>query len=130
MLSRMARSQPPYHNTTGSLRVPKSRFYSTPDPTSLLELDLDLDLESPPVSPRYLYADSFDRGLGPSPSPRLGPLFKTQQRHRKTRNMSAEDDFDALPIAVRRKVCGHFPAKTHFKSNGMGSTCCLNTASQ
>ncbi len=58
---------------------------------------------SEPLSPRLLYAQSFDR---PS-SARSLPSSKRFRKNMKemTGFGTTEEEFEALPIAVRRKVC-------------------------
>lgn len=66
------------------------------------ELDFDLDLTESPISPRALYAQSFERP-GSSQS-----LPSTRRFRKNMKEMTGfgttEEEFEALPIAVRKKV--------------------------
>ena len=66
------------------------------------ELEFDLDIAESPLSPRTLYAQSFDRP-GSSQS-----LPSTRRFRKNMKEMTGfgttEEEFEALPIAVRRKV--------------------------
>jgi hypothetical protein len=118
---------PPYSNNTTTTRIlhaPKSRFYTKPDAASLLQLDLDFEagLESPPLSPRCLYAEASSIPIESRSStlnlPHQTRSIRTRQRHKSIREMigpTTEEEFDALPIAVRRKVCANvfFPRPIH-----------------
>jgi len=78
-------------------------FYSS---TTLSSSTSDLNNfnnTSEPLSPRLLYAQSFDR---PS-SARSLPSSKRYRKNMKemTGFGTTEEEFEALPIAVRRKVC-------------------------
>ncbi|KAG4425523.1 hypothetical protein IFR04_001442 [Cadophora malorum] len=65
------------------------------------ELEFDLDIAESPLSPRTLYAQSFDRP-GSSQS-----LPSTRRFRKNMKEMTGfgttEEEFEALPIAVRRK---------------------------
>lgn len=67
-----------------------------------LELEFELESSESPVSPRALYAQSFDRP-GSSQS-----LPNTRRFRKNMKEMTGfgttEEEFEALPIAVRRKV--------------------------
>lgn len=67
-----------------------------------LDLEFELDTTESPLSPRALYAQSFDRP-GSSQS-----LPNTRRFRKNMKEMTGfgttEEEFEALPIAVRRKV--------------------------
>jgi hypothetical protein len=97
----MAPLRPPRLNISSvdTPSVDYSTFYSS---TTLTSSDLDLDAL---LSPRTLYAQTFDR---PKTSQSL-PTAAAGHLRKNTKDMSTflttEEEFDALPIAVRRKVC-------------------------
>jgi hypothetical protein len=95
--------------TTSSLELPSLSTQSSMNPfyssTTLSSSTSDLTTFnniSEPLSPRMLYAQSFDR---PS-SARSLPSSKRFRKNMKemTGFGTTEEEFEALPIAVRRKV--------------------------
>lgn len=92
-----------------------SPLYTLPAASSSTS-NLDLDPISPisPISPRTLYAQSFDR-------PESSHSHPSTRRFRKnvkemTGFGTTEEEFEALPIAVRRKVRGQKPPLFVFVS--------------
>jgi hypothetical protein len=83
-----------------ALQVPSMDlpFYSS---TTLSSSTSDLN-SAAALSPRTLYAQSFDR---PTSSSSLPPGRFRKNMKDITGFTTTEDEFDALPIAVRRKVC-------------------------
>jgi hypothetical protein len=102
----MALSQPSAGTTTLldfpslSAHSSMSPFYSSPIFSSLTS-DLNNIDNSEPLSPRILYAQSFHRPQSSHslPSKRFRKNMKEMTGFRTT-----EEEFEALPIAVRRKV--------------------------
>lgn len=68
----------------------------------------DLEFDSSTLSPRHLYAQSFDRTQS-SLSLQLPPTTRIHRKNMKdmTGYLTTEEEFEALPIAVRKKVCCH-----------------------
>lgn len=96
--------------------LPSPLFTSTAALASSLELDFDIDFDTnSPLSTQALYAQSFDR---PGSSQSLSGRRMRKNMKEMTGCITTEEEFDALPIAVRRKVCVHaFPALLNFSSS-------------
>jgi len=67
------------------------------------EHDDDDDDDEECLSPRKLYAQSFDRPKSAQSLP-TGPIRKNMKAITMTGFGTTEEEFEALPIAVRRKV--------------------------
>src|SRR5580700_9634628 len=82
------------HSNNNTLRISTSSFYKSSNFHSAS------NLEDFPLSPRSMYAETFRR-------PYSSGQHRIQPRHKNIRDMigmTVEDEFDTLPIAVRRKV--------------------------
>lgn len=66
------------------------------------------DLNSSTYSPRALYASTFDRPHSSGSAPAGSSLPQRIGMKNMTGFITTEDEFEALPIAVRRKVCYEF----------------------
>ncbi|KAK2624456.1 hypothetical protein QTJ16_006406 [Diplocarpon rosae] len=91
------------------------------DPIRHSELDSDLGLEFDtvtPLSPRTLYAQSFDRPKTSS-GPTAGPVRKNLKE--MTGFGTTEEEFEALPLAVRRKYFSTLE-RLRFAENSRANT--------
>lgn len=94
----MARRTASNHNT---LQVPKSKFYAHSDTSHSTS-----NLDSPALSPRVLYAETFRPHTSQS-LPATSTNFPVQAQRKNMREIigtTTTDEFEALPLAVRRKV--------------------------
>jgi hypothetical protein len=84
-----------------SLSIPMNFYSSTSLSSSTSNLNFDPN-STTPLSPRTLYAQTFDR---PSSSRSLpSGRFARKNMKEMTGFGTTEEEFEALPIAVRRKV--------------------------
>jgi hypothetical protein len=83
-----------------SLSIPMN-FYSSTSLSSTSNLNFDPN-STTPLSPRTLYAQTFDRPLSSRSLP--SGRFARKNMKEMTGFGTTEEEFEALPIAVRRKV--------------------------
>lgn len=102
----------PLQQPESSSRFLNSPFYSSTtfsSSTSDLDLHFNNSCHSPSVFPRSLYGQSFDdRPTSSRSVPSAGRFRKNMKDI--TGYGPTEEEFDALPIAVRRKVRRHLNA--------------------
>jgi hypothetical protein len=120
----MAPSQPNAASTTGrvelrslSQRSSMIPFYSSTTLSSSTS-DLNNINNAEPLSPRILYAQSFDR---PQSSRSLPSNRFRKNMKEMTGFGTTEEEFEALPIAVRRKVRQDSSASIHTRGRSRAS---------
>jgi hypothetical protein len=84
-----------------SLSIPMDFYSSTSLSSSTSNLNFDPN-STTPLSPRTLYAQTFDRPLSSRSLP--SRRFARKNMKEMTGFGTTEEEFEALPIAVRRKV--------------------------
>jgi hypothetical protein len=84
-----------------SLSIPMNFYSSTSLSSSTCNLNFDPN-STTPLSPRTLYAQTFDRPLSSRSLP--SGRFARKNMKEMTGFGTTEEEFEALPIAVRRKV--------------------------
>lgn len=114
----MARSRQNYYyvdskyKNSDFLPIPKkNHIYSVSESSSSTSnFNLNPDLDSPSTTPRTLYANTFDRPFTSQSLPSSARRPRFSNKSPQIKNMGdmigdiTEEEFDALPIAVRRKV--------------------------